>query len=202
MELADFNARTEDMWGEQDNKLQNKVSATLSKHSHEDHFDIVENYALDLHLNQYKYPSIHRESIVITIYNYLEHALNDLCKILSSCISSDLKLKDLNGAGTERAILYLKKVVGFDFGNMGKELPYIKNANMLRNQIVHNGGYLPENSKHKLNNFIGQCATLSGEPSGSVVIYSGFISELIDILVNFFEKLDEQVQLFICSHNA
>lgn len=202
LEFAHFNSSTESMWKDRDETLQKDVAKILDGYALEHHNEIVESYSWELHLNQSKYPSIHRESIIITIYNFLESQLNTLCGILSKCIDNNLKLKDLRGQGTERALNYLTKVVTFEFDNIGKERSYISNVNKLRNQIVHNGGLLPVNENDHLNTFVSQNAQLSGMAGHRVNIHSEFITELIDILLSFFNKLDLEVQSFIQSKNA
>lgn len=199
LEFANFNSSTEYMWKKRDETLQKDVAKILDGYDLKHHDEIVESYSWDLHLNQSKYPSIHRESIIITIYNFLENQLNTLCGILSKCIESNLKLKDLRGQGTERALNFLTKVVSFEFNDVGKERAYISNVNKLRNQIVHNGGLLPVNESDSLIKFISQNDHLSGQAGQGVNIHSEFITELIDILLSFFGKLDIEVQNFIQS---
>jgi hypothetical protein len=202
IEFNNFHVETEFTWSQKDSDLQNEISRILTNHPESDHSEIVENYSWDLHQNQYKFPNIHRESLVITIYNFLENQLNELCHILECCSESKVKLKDLSGLGIEKTLSYLTKVGGFSLSGMGRELPYIKGVNTLRNQIVHNGGNLPESDGHKLNKFILRTDTLSGNPGGQVLISPHFISEYIFILRDFFEKLDEEVQKFIQVSNA
>jgi len=197
-----FNDETENSWKKKDEKLQEKLDEILSKYPKEHHRDIIEIYSWELHLNQTKYPSIHRESLVITIYNFFEDQLNLLCAIFSECVNSNIKLKDLKGQGIERGLLYLSKVASIDLSGMGRELPYIKNVNALRNQIVHNGAFLPENPEHKVNKFVSQNPNLSGEASGAIYLRPGFIDEMIKVLIDFFEKLGNEVQAFIHKYNA
>lgn len=201
IEFNQFHAETEATWAKRDSELQSELSDRLKEHPDEQHEDIIEAHAWDLHLNQYKYPSIHRESLVITIYNFLEAQLNELCGIISECITSKIKLKDLNGKGIERTLLYLTKIGDFDLSKMGRELPYIKAVNQLRNRIVHNGGYLPDDPSDKLNKFVSRTSALLGNPGGHVSINPDFIGEFIDVLTEFFEKLDHEVQSFIQSSN-
>jgi len=125
-----------------------------------------------------------------------------LCEIFSECVNSNIKLKDLKGKGIERALLYLSKVPSIDLSGMGRELPYIKNVNALRNQIVHNGAFLPENSEHKATKFVPQNPNLSGEAGGKISLHLGFIGEMIKVLIDFFEKLGNEVQTFINKYNA
>ncbi|WP_199170171.1 hypothetical protein [Hydrogenovibrio sp. SC-1] len=108
-DLAGFNQLSEASWKEKDDSLQEELSELLKKYPEKNHEDIVDSYSWDLHLNQYKYPSLHRESLVITVFNFLEHQLNSLCHIFYESIDSDIKLKDIHGQGVERALLFLKK---------------------------------------------------------------------------------------------
>lgn len=192
-----FHSETETAWKRKDDNLQSELDETLKKYPEEHHQDIVESHGWELHLNQSKYPSMHRESILITLYNFLENQLNQLCKIISESIDSDIKLKDLYGQGINRAFLYLSKVANFDLTKMGGELSNIKSVNLLRNQIVHNGGFLPEEPAHKLNKFISQQSNLAGSPGNTIIIRAEFINEFIEKLSDFFEKLDIEVQKFM-----
>ena len=201
-EFGQFHEETEASWKKKDEELQSHIDGVLKKHPEKRHDDIIDNYSWDLHQNQYKYPNIHRESLIITIYNFLEAQLNDLCAIMEECVPSTIKLKDLSGLGIERAFLYLNKVAVFDFSAMGRELPYIKGVNQVRNQIVHNAARLPEAENHKVNKFISQAKNLSGSPGSQISVSSGFIIEFIGVLSDFFEKLDTEVQRYIQSTNA
>jgi len=192
-----FHSETESAWKRKDDNLQSELDKTFERYPKEHHQDILESHSWELHLNQYKYPSMHRESILITLYNFLENQLNQLCKTISESIDGDIKLKDLYGQGISRALLYLSKVAQFDLSKMGRELPNIKSVNLLRNQIVHNGGTLPEKSTHKLNEFISQQANLAGNPGDAIKIRAEFINEFIDTLIHFFKKLDIEVQRFM-----
>jgi hypothetical protein len=201
-EFGLFHDETEESWKIKDTELQNHISGVLKEHPEKKHYDIIDHYSWDLHQNQYKYPNIHRESLIITIYNFLEVQLNELCSILEECIELKVKLNHLNGKGIERALSYLTKVAEFDLALMGKELPFIKGVNQVRNQIVHNAGRLPEAGNHKANIFIAKAKNLSGEPGGLISVSPDFISEFITSLAEFFDKLDGEVQRFIQSKSA
>ena len=196
MEFEWFHKATESSWEERNKNIESKMDELISKNPEDTH-DIVEHFSLDLHENQEKYPSIHRESLVITIYNFLESDLNKLCDILSQSVQSNIKLKDIKGMGIERAFLYLSKVGGIDFSNMGMTLPYIKSANKLRNSIVHNGGVLPDDSNNTFLVFVSSSKYLEGASGRHVRIKSGFITEFISVLIQFFNELDIEVQSHI-----
>lgn len=199
-ELADlllFHTLSENAWEKKDAALQRELEEILAKYPEADHDAIIDSHGWELHLNQMKFPGIHRESILITIYNYFESELNDICRIISDSIDSPLKLRDLHGKGIERAQLYLSKVAGFDFSYFSPELPYLKKVNLLRNQVVHNGGRLPEGANQELNVFVQSNNNLTGSPGDMVGLRSEFVEEFIKNLEGFFGKLEVEVKLFM-----
>jgi hypothetical protein len=202
MDFSLFNEQTEEAWKAKDDNLQDELNRIFKKYPEKSHDDIVESYSWDLHLNQYKYPSLHRESLIITIYNFLENQLNSLCKIFYESIDNDLKLKDIHGQGVERALLFLTKVANIDFSTFGSELPVIKGVNLVRNVIVHNGAQLPGDSKSKVNMFVTNSEHLSGIEGGYINISPEFIGFFIGVLLEFFERLDHEVQKHIQAYNA
>ena len=202
MDYSCFNDETEKSWKNKDAKLQQELEEILKKYPEKSHDYIVDNYQWDLHLNQYKYPDLHRESLVISLYNFLENQLNRLCHIFSEGIESELKLKDLHGRGIERALLYLSKVVKVDLNTLSNELPFIKGLNQVRNIIVHSGGILPDDSNTKVHRFVVRTEHIFGDPGRSINIQPGFISYVIEMLISFFKSLDVEVQKHIQGYNA
>ena len=201
-DFSRFHAETEKAWENKDNETQDKLDKELQENHEFQHPDIVDSYAWDLHQNQYKFPNMHRESLVITIFNFLEAKLNELCDIISQSIESKVRLKDLKGQGITRAFSYLTKVAEFDFTTMAKEKIYIDKVNLLRNIIVHNAGYLHDKTEKSLNTFVSKNEYLSGSPNSSVTLSNGFIHEYINILIDFFDKLDKEIQVFKDKQNA
>jgi len=201
-EFRVFNEASESAWGDRDKQLQEHLDSVLVKYPQSSHNEIVESYGWDLHVNQVKYPSIHRQSILLTIFSFLEHELNSLCYILSESVSSEVSLKDLKGQGVERAFLYLRKIAGFELHKTSSELAYIRGLNSVRNQIVHNGGALPQDAKHKANVFVGSNPYLGGEPGCSLRVREDFVPSMIETLMVFFEQLEVQVQDHIQAFNS
>jgi hypothetical protein len=199
-ELHDFvhyNRESELAWLSRSRDVEGELNSIIDRHPEVDASEIVESYAWDLHVNQMKYPGIHRESMTLSLCSFLEHELNSLCKTLLVSLDSKILLTDLDGKGVERAILCLKKVIGFDLSSMSSEIGNIRGVQLVRNHIVHNGGILPLDMTLKLNKFINRCKFLSGVPESSLQIDAGFVSFFIDELFSFFTKLDGEVQKFI-----
>ena len=183
-------------WKRKDELLQKELESILEKYPEVDHQDIVESHGWDLHLNQYKYPDIHRTALVIAIYVFLEDQLNGLCETLGESLDARLRLADLGGKGIERALLFLSKIALFDLGTI-PSLSFVRHVNKLRNKMVHANRILPCDPADKLNVFVKDTLGLRGEPGGRVHIDSDFIGHLTDRLGSFFDKLDEQVQQFM-----
>ncbi|CRM68305.1 hypothetical protein [Pseudomonas sp. 58 R 3] len=195
-ELADFHFLTEKLWRREDEILQEEIAGILKKYPKSSEEDIVDSYAWDLHLNQFKYPDIHRSTLVISIYVFVEDQLNGLCETLTTSMGTPLKLTDLSGQGVERACLFLTKVAGFDLSGVSG-LSFVKEVNRLRNKMVHAGGVLSADSNDRLNRFVQATEGLSGDPGHRVHIHQDFITHLISELGKFFDELDIEVQRFM-----
>ena len=197
-----FHTEAESSWSNKDSQLQKQINEKLNKFPEEHHQDIIESFSWDMHQLQNQFPNIHRESLVITIFNFLEKQLNHLCNILSEYFSGTVKLNDLNGRGIRRALLYLSKVANIDFTKFKEEKDYILKVSKIRNQIVHNGGILPIKPSDPINIFISKNQLLHGSPGFEVILDPEFLYELIDTSIEFFEKLDGEIQMFITSQNG
>ena len=99
LDFSQFHTETEASWKKKNDILQSNLDEELQLHHEYQHHDIIDNYAWDLHQNQYQFPNMHRESLVITVYNFLEAKLNDLCNTISLSVDNKIKLKDLKGDG-------------------------------------------------------------------------------------------------------
>lgn len=200
-DFAYFNTQVESFWKAEENMLEVRLSKLLEQYPEEHHSEIIESHSWDIHQSQNKYPGVHRESLIITIFNFLEQELNSLCEIFYESIDSELRIKDINGKGVERALTFLKKVVKIDFSSFGYEMPIIKGVNQIRNIIVHNGGILPHDINAKANQFIKSTENLAGNPGHAITIAPEFIGFFINVLLNFFERLESEVQSHIQSYH-
>lgn len=203
MELTSFSEyhnQAESSWKKKDEVIQEKLSDELSRFPEEHHDDIIDSYSWNLHVNQYKYPGIHRKSLVITLHSFVEEQLNNLCGIFSEFTQSNIKLKNLHGQGIERSHLYLTKVACIDLSSVNNEWSYIQKINYLRNILIHNGSSLPEERNHKVNVFVNENINLNGVPGKEVTIYSGLVDEYIEVLNRFFWGLDRELQKFVVEY--
>lgn len=195
-EYLEFHSETERSWQDRDEQLQEHISSILEKYPSSEHGEIVESHGWELHLNQYRYPDIHRTSLVVALFIFVEDQLNGLCQTIGESIDSMVNLHDMRGNGTDRALTYLAKVAEFDLGSI-PSLGFVKNARRLRNRLVHAGGLLPDGEDDKLNRFVRDQCGLRGDPGHRVKVAPSFIEELAARLADFFDQLDGQVQQFM-----
>ncbi|EJG0622505.1 hypothetical protein [Vibrio parahaemolyticus] len=195
-EIGIFHERTEASWVRSDTELQGELTKQLEQIPEEHHDEYISGYGWDLHLNQTLFPSMHREATVMSVHSYLEDTLNRLSDALAQHLNSEITYKDLKGAGIVRAKIYLTKIAGFDFEALNGTWSVLTQVNKLRNQLVHNGGYLPERDSDAVNKFVCSNKYLSGSAGEKVRISSGFVEFYINELIKFFQLLDNQVTDF------
>ncbi len=184
-----FNCELEELCYKKSKELDSKISSKLSHSESKFHEDIIDFYQWDSTLVEL-FPSIHRESLLISTFNLLEHHLNVLCTKFSEVFSLSVKASDLKDKGITRSFSYLRKVVGLSFESVGKEKEFISNVNKLRNFIVHNGSII---DKSNVLNFSKNNKFLSLSSGNRLIIHDGFISDFIDVLLRFWDGLGKLV---------
>ena len=136
------------------------------------------------------------------IFNFLEHNINAICIEIGKELRSAVQLKHLYGTGLERAFLFLKLVPGFEFKSINDEMSFIRNANRLRNVVVHNGGVLPSNEKEKVNLFVQSQASLSGLPGRPIQFDQSFTPLLVEKLQVLFREIGNEMRRYMAKHST
>lgn len=131
---SNFHHGVEELWQRRDEDLQNEISEILRKFPKADHDDIVDSHSWELHCNQMKYPLMHRAALSVMIYSFIEAQLNRLCEIIQDSIASKVRLRDIQGQGVERAVLYLSRVADFDFSRVSG-LAYLRDVALVRHAL-------------------------------------------------------------------
>lgn len=92
-------------------------------------------------------------SLVLTMVSLLEEAVNTLCRLHKGAGHFTTELKNIKGAGLERAAKYLKDVVGISGFKADLSWEYITTIRDCRNMVVHNGGRIKDELKPKCDKF-------------------------------------------------
>ena len=198
----EFSAAVEKLFEDRDADLQRYITEIAEQIPDHEHDELIDSHAWDLNQNQTLFPSMHRESMFITLYNFLEHNLNAICIEIGKELKSAVQLKHLRGSGLERAFLFLKLVPAFQFKDIDEEISFIKNTNRLRNIVVHNGGILPEDEDEIVNRFVKSQPSLLGVPGRPIHFRDSFTPLFVEKLQALFKEIGNEMQQFMAKHRT
>ena len=196
-EYLAFSSELEALLQRRNLELEAKIEAKLAAIPERKHNELIESYAWDLNQFQSSFPSMHRESMFITLYNYLEYRLNTVCEGIGREMISRVRLKHLSGRGVERAFLFIHVVPEFDLSAISAEVDFIRKANKLRNVVVHNGGLLPEGGREVVNGFVKAESALFGQPGRRVCFGAEFVPLFAVKVQALFDGIGSEMQRFM-----
>lgn len=139
---------------------------------------------------KYYYPNLQRRSILIVLFSFLEHQLDQLCQLFAKEQRLKISHRDLSGKGIDRTRLYLQKVMGLrlDGSQVWQEL---KRIQKVRNVIVHNDAKLTGDDKD-LTEYVQRTNGLSQVNNS---YYDSDFNEL-DILDGYLLHVLETIDLY------
>jgi hypothetical protein len=194
---VELSHEVENMLNEREDEIGKQLTVALSSVPANEHPDVHESYALDFRSYESTFRFLQREAMFLTLYNYFEHCLNKLCDSIGEETASRIRLKDIQGKGIERTLLFIKLVPEFSFTNIPSVMEVIRGANQLRNVIVHAGTVLPDDPNHKANQFVRSQPNLSGEPGNPVSLQKEFVSGFAASLTQFFIEFAAEMQRYM-----
>lgn len=120
------------------------------------------------------YPDILRKSLLVSIWAFYEHQLIGFCRKKEPTI---IFKKDI----LDNARKYIKNEMKIDFPDQGKDWIFLKHVRDVRNNIVHEGAYVEEDSK--LENVIkDHLKDINLSEDSAIVIESQFIPKLLSVI--------------------
>ncbi len=96
------------------------------------------------------FEQIQWRSNFLVLYSLFEYVLNEICYVIEKKSNLSLTLKDIHGAGIERARNYLVKVARVEMPFQSKHWQRAKLLSDIRNKIVHGNGEIDEKFTEKL----------------------------------------------------
>lgn len=138
----------------------------------------------------YEFIRTFRHSSIVNLFSFLEVSLNKLCLIVRKAKAINLSPDDLIHKGVIKSQVYLEKVCSIDFPSGCNDWQQIIKLNRVRNQIVHEQGYIKDKTKNpgkKLFNIVKQTDGLSIERDSLIVIEENYFFE---VLMNIKTLLD------------
>ncbi len=174
-----------------------KTSKKLKKKKLSDDFEEYE----------YEFKPLLNSSTFITIMSFVESNLNLICKNIKHANNYDIDITDLSGNGIKRTFTYIEKAHNkkSEINNLRSEIKKFEGYSTIRNKIVHENGYVIGEGKIKNikdiqkmipdlelkeNPFCSDQISLFGEDEVKIRINKKFLHQLINDIVDLFEKLN------------
>ncbi|MEL7968200.1 hypothetical protein AAG587_17690 [Vreelandella neptunia] len=157
--------------------------------------DIIEFISDDIHEIENTFIDTFRKSTLVSLYSFLERQMNLLCKRVEKQNSLPIAVTDLKGEGVVRSKQYLEKMASIDFssGGMNALWSAISDLNKLRNQIVHEEGYVKRtNPTSRIENIINTTPGLDYAWSSQLKIEMSYIDSTIHTIEQFLSNLYNQ----------
>jgi len=129
--------------------LEKETAEQTAKMSEEDRFEYFEWASEDFHRFGESFPKILRYSLFVHTYSILEQAVLRIADGVRDAQQLDLSPNELRDDGIMRAKTYIKKVGKMTFPDQGTDWQDILALNLVRNLIVHNSGFFPEDYQKK-----------------------------------------------------
>jgi|SRR5699024_4451714 len=137
------------------------------------------------------FPEIMRSSLLISVYSFFEQKLVSQCKP----IKNGLSISDIRGGSViDRAKKYLEKLMEVDFPANNEHWKFLREVSLIRNCIVHNGGFV-EQSSNRIRNIINDMENIHINEYDKIIIEKGFVEEMIDHVDAFLFELIVQAKV-------
>ena len=92
LRFRSFHSQTESFWRAQEEELYKDYQRKIQDSLEDSHEELFHEYAWEQY--QTVTPEFHRESLLISLYNFLEHQMNTLCEKLAVSIDSKIELSE------------------------------------------------------------------------------------------------------------
>lgn len=148
-QLRRYAQELESLLLKQSQKLAQDLQEQASKMSVAEQEQLSDWWSDDFERLEHSFPKILRYSLFVHSYSLLEHELLRIADHFRRMRKLKLSPSDLRDEGITRARTYLKKVVSVPFPDTGRAWQDISTLNHIRNLVVHNTGYLPEDHRQK-----------------------------------------------------
>lgn len=144
--------------------------------------------------------NIYYDSLIITMYSFVEKQLNFVCGKVES--KHDIKLSDISGKGVFKYKKYLEKVNGVSFEVVKDEWSELMKFNLIRNFIVHSESFrIFPKSKIDLYNSLSsfesiEIISVPDEQLGFNFLDNRilfYFSDIVSVIMNhvFYEKMSQ-----------
>lgn len=195
-DFTEYTSEIEAKFNTDKRRLSEHYDETIKNLSEEDRRDVDDYFSDDFYMIESIYILLYRRSTLVSIYSFLEHSMDRLCRHLYAINTYPVKVDDLKGEGIVRAKDYLEKLAKVKFDALNGEWSQLANMNKIRNCIVHADGdvmALSKSRRESLLNIINNNRGISLKDERFISIEKEFISSCIGQVRTFLDKLYQQI---------
>ena len=155
--------------------------------------EVNECFSNDYYAMEEVYVGLYRKSTLVSLYSFLENAINRLCRCLARKNSYSFALNDLKGEGIVRARNYLEKSAGADFNLLNGEWSNLMILNKVRNCIVPCEGDVSAFNSGSIAEIINATPGVFLRSERLIMVERIYIDACITTVEKFLEKLYNQL---------
>lgn len=202
LDYAEYDKYAESNIQKSNTDVENQISLLLEKKDESHHEDIICSFSSEFQEFGDIYPSIHRKSMVIALYNFFEHQIKTLCIEVNRLLPADMSAKYFRGVCIRSYRKFLRHEAGFDIhpgGPLWKLWEEMLKVEQIRHVLVHSEGEIEKDRVERHADIESYCKHRSNIRlyRHRIIIDRGYVSTLISDLIILFEKLDNHVCAFI-----
>lgn len=206
MYIDEYHQSQERYWNERYELLSAELDDQLAKNKEEWHEGIVDSYYEDFYITQNKYPSFHRETMLVSLYNQAEYVLERFTSAYNDEIAvytgKTINFKRGNIVILDKLHDGFIKELEFDFSEIEPLWIYLKGIKAIRNRIVHENG-MASKAEH-IDEIVLFCNENDsfGITHNMVILRKGAVNEAIKNMRLLFAKFDVQKQDFVARYQT
>lgn len=161
--------------------------------------EVFEKFGAERYDFEHNYPSMHRGSMLLSLYSLLESALAQYCRYLRECL--DVQEPPPARGSIRKYRDYLEKTVGVDFSSAETCWRELDAFRQLRNSIVHAAGDIGSNLQ--LHEYVENSVHISFRDAGLGFVHAdghGFdlnatiVAHVTTTMSAFFERLTDGIR--------
>ena len=192
-EFRQYTQEIESKFDADKDELARRYSDSVNGLSAEEVNEVNDYFSDDYYTIEEIHVGLFRKSTLVSIYSFLENAVNRLCRNLARKNSYSFALNDLKGEGIVRARNYLEKSAGADFNLLNGEWSKLLKLNKVRNCIVHCEGDVSASKIASIAEMINATPGLSLRNERLITVERIYIDACITTVEEFLEKLYNQL---------
>lgn len=182
--------------------VDDQISCLLEKSEENNHEDIISSFSTEFQEFGDIYPSIHRKSMVIALYNFFEHQMKTLCIEVNKLLPADVSDKYFRDVSIKNYRKFLRREAGFDINSGGLIWTLWEDmlkVEQIRHVLVHSEGEIEKHRVDRHADIESYCKRRKNIRlyRHRILLDNGFVVTLISDLITLFEKLDNHVYAFI-----